>query len=89
MLETMLKKIVGVSTSTQRKKRGEREGYFRFLNILAPSISVTYSKPASINLHASWMSLATAEVNSSSPKAISLTYTKAVFNWDRPICSIV
>lgn len=47
--------------------------YLRLRNILIPSISVTYSNPASISLHASAMFCAVPCVHSSSVK-----FTKCV-----------
>ena len=40
---------IWINTFMTCGKKGKREGYLRFLNSLAESISVTYSKPASIN----------------------------------------
>jgi len=43
----------------------KEEDYLRFLNSFVPSISVTYSKPASISADDSWTFFAILHVHSS------------------------
>ena len=56
-----------------------------FRNILAPSISQTYSKPSSTSSQVSWTVLATLETYSSFPKSISWVYLSVLlmFLWPR------